>query len=919
MAEILSGYQLSQGKKFKNTQGSYLNMMMPLQMIPYDQKDDDWVAQTMNFIEWQGIKQLSRNLNWMVKNFNLDNEIIDRSDYIREESEYKDIIDRTTAGEIDAMSLKFYSFAPIVLNTLCNEFAVRPSKITFSLNDEISSNEMLEDKKGDVEQVLLQQLALKQQIKMQQLGIAPDSDEAKQMMDPQAIKSLPEIQQFYTKSYKSIYQDWAEHQMHYDEDRFSMPELERRAFRNMLVVDRCFMELQMMQNDYKVNGWNPIQTFYRKTPNERWISKGQWVGKVDLMTVPSVIDSYGAMMTEEQFTLLNTLFPAGNMNYIIDGTHPNDYYDASKSYDWNRTGPGLATRQLMTMISSFGGMNGYSSGDIANQLFANTEDMQDYNFNQLVRVSTIYWKTQRKMGALSKIDEQGNLVRDIVSEGYRITDKPLYNTVLYKQKTANNLIFGEHIDWYWINETWGGIKIGPNLPVYSQFSDNTGFTPIYIGMNGGKPGRLPFQFRRDDELWDSSLPVEGSIFSDYNSKSRSLLDKLKPWQIGYNLMGNQIMDLNIDELGIIVAFNQNIIPKHTLGEDWGKNNIAKAYSVMKDFSMLPFDTSRQNTDDPIGGPGIQVLDATQTQRILAKAKLMEWFKEQGLSAVGMNPNRLGSPVDREETATGIQQGVAASYAQTEHYFIQFSDEFMPRFHQMRTDVAQFYASTNPSIRLQYTSSNEEKVNFQINGTKLLGRDFGVMCKSRANARNVLKDIKQLLLTNNTSGANLFDLVRGIKIDNLSEMDDLMRSIETRAQQQEQQKMQQEKQMHDEMLQQQMAIHEDNQQQERDLQEMKNRSAETVAEIRAASSINLDTTGEDYQNYLAEMERIQGQQNNTRKMDLEEQKHITKTAIEKKGLDIRQQEVNAENSRTSAMMKQKAIEQKIKEKAAKKKK
>ena len=58
-----------------------------------------------------------------------------------------------------------------------------------------------------------------------------------------------------------------------------------------------------------------------------------------------------------------------------------------------------------------------------------------------------------------------------------------------------------------------------------------------------------------------------------------------------------------------------------------------------------------------------------------------------------------------------------SYAQTEMYFTQHSDHLMPRVHQMRTDLSQYYHSTNPSIRLSYITTEAEKVNFQINGTK----------------------------------------------------------------------------------------------------------------------------------------------------------------------------------------------------------
>lgn len=50
---------------------------------------------------------------------------------------------------------------------------------------------------------------------------------------------------------------------------------------------------------------------------------------------------------------------------------------------------------------------------------------------------------------------------------------------------------------------------------------------------------------------------------------------------------------------------------------------------------------------------------------------------------------------------------------------------MPRVHQMRTDLAQYYHSTDASVRLSYITTADEKVNFEMNGTELLMRDLNI--------------------------------------------------------------------------------------------------------------------------------------------------------------------------------------------------
>ncbi len=912
--EIISGFELSKGTKVKVDerwgQNSYFQ---PLQFLPEKEKTPEWCAQMISFAEWEGLRQIRENANKFSKNYKLSIGEIEKSDYIRENNEYADVIDtlEQKGGSVEAMELKFFPLIPTAINVLVDEFAKRYSHISFDDKSDIGYNEMLEEKSNEIEQVLLAQATIKQQAKLMEMGLSADSEQGKQMLDPATLKTLPEIENFYNKSYRNIYQEWAVHQKNVDEDRFRMPELEKINFRNSLITDREFWHFRMMENDYQVEIWNPAQVFYRKSPGCLYMSDASWIGYATYMTIPDIIDRSGYKMSEEQLLSLNTVHAARGASYMLDGKEPDQYYDVSKSYEWNRTGPGLGMRQVASILDGTSGFN----GDIVRQILNEGEDAVNVNGQYLVRVSTVYWKTQRKMFHLTKIDENGELIQDIVGENYKITDKPMYNTVLYKEKTKENLIYGEHLDPLWVNEVWGGERIGPNVPAMGWMGTTTGFAPIYLGINGGKPGRLPFQFKGDNNIAGCKLPVEGRVYNDYNTKSRAFVDNLKPYQIGFNLCNNLLQDTVINDLGVIVAIDPNALPKHSMGEDWGPDNFTSALSVARDMSVLPIHGAGRNTDgQPIGSRPVERIDLSQSERLVTLAKMAQYFKEEGLSSVGLNPQRVGTPIDQEQTATGINQAVQASYSQTEYLFSQHSDDLMPRVHQMRTDLAQYYNCTNPSLRLQYITTNEEKVNFKINGTKLLGRDFNVSCKTTINARNILQQIKQLLLTNNTSGANLFDLVRGIKIETVAEMDTLMKSIEKREESQQQQQMQQEQTQHEQSLQQQMQLLQEKQQWEAQ-ENQKDRDAkiyetEIMAASRAATA-RPPQEGEDvYQNAL---DKIQQQDNFQQTMNLNREKHITQTALEQKKLTLQQQKVQAENKRTQAQLQIDKVNTKVKEK------
>jgi hypothetical protein len=913
---VVNAIQMKNGAKVTPLYGGSLgSIYQPFQMLPQKDKDPIWISQCIDYIEWTGIRQLQRNANKLLKNFKLANAEIEKSDYIVAESEYAEVIEPLIQEDISALELKFYPIIPTVVDVLTNEFSKRYSRISFEMKDEQSANEMLQLKYQDVEQILLQKAAIKQAAELEKMGVKIESEEGQQAMSPQTLKSLPEVQKFYAKDYKSVYAQWAEHQMAVDNDRFSMPELERQNFRNSLITDREFWHFAMGEDDYTVETWNPVQVFYRKSPNVRYISDAAWVGMITLYTVPEVIDKYGWMMSQEQLESLNTMYPVKGAMYTQTGlgNESGAFYDPTMSYEWNTQGPGVGMRQLMSMYNG-----AKTGGDIVKWILNESEDISDTDSSYLVRVSTVYWKTQRMMGHLSKMTEEGQLIQEIVSEDYKVTDKPLYNTLVFKEKTKANLLFGEHIDWFWVNEVWGGYKIGPNIPGFIGMNNPNGFAPMYVGMNGGQPGRVKYQFKGGKTTWGCKLPVEGRVFNDYNTKSKALVDRLKPYQVSYNMVLNQIQDIQIDELGAIIVFDQRVLPKNSLGEDWGQNAMQKTYLAAKNFSMIPIDTGIINTETAIQQMPFQKIDMSQHERIMSKIKQAQWIKEEALSSIGLNPQRMGSPIDKQETATGIEQAIAASYAQTEQYFIQHSDELMPRVHQMRTDLAQFYNSTNPSIRLQYTTTDDEKVMFLLNGDELTGRDFNVTCRTRVGMRNVLENIKQMLLRDNTADTTLWDKIRTIKAEDMVDLDVALKSMENKhyqqqqAQQQAEQEAQQAEQQHQmEMLQAKQQFEADEAQKDRDADLLE-------AEIKAAGfsgGVDLDKNAQN--DYMDNLKFIQGQQEHSEKMDLEKDKHLTSTRLEETQQQIQRQKLQEESKRTAAQLQISKINNKVKEKNSKK--
>ena len=829
--DLLNAIDLQKGKK--GGRSALYGITQPLQFIPKKKKTFEWACNNLDYLEWQGLKQIKENAGRFLKNYKLAEGIIDKSDYIPEpNNDMTDLVNilDSTADKIEAMELKFYPIIPNVINTFVGEFAKRDKRVSFECIDEYSYNEMMEKKRRDVEDVLVRQAQMKMLNNMIEQGLDPNDPEVKQQMDQmmsqENLMTLPEIQDFYDKNYQIMCEKWATRQYKIDEDRFMMDELEKRAFRDKLITDREFWHFRMLEDDYAIEVWDPCRVFYQKSPDIKYVSDGAYVGYTTLMHINDVIDFYGWKMDEKQLSSLEKEYITQVPGYAIEGV-PNDgsFYDGTKSKEWNQS-TSIGMKQFFSASHTF------DSNDVVESMLENNEGYYNSDDRKLLRVTTAYWKSQMKIGLLTRISDDGIVETDIVTENYVVTEKPIYDNTLLTEKTARNLLFGEHIEWMWINQVWGGIKIGPNIStVYGHLGE--GLEPIYIGINSHDITPLKFQFKGDNNLYGCKLPVEGAVFNERNVSSMSIVDTLKPFQIAYNIVNNQISDILCSELGTVVLLDQNTLPKHSMGEDWGKNNFENAVVAMRDFSILPLDTSITNTENALNFQHFQQLDLSQTNRLMSRINLANYFKQQAYELIGVSAQRMGTPIGQKTSATEAEQIQVSSFAQTEEIFIEHTDELMPRVHQMRNDLAQYYAVKHPSISMRASTSEDERVMFEIHRNDLLMRDIHVYCTAKANVRKILDELKGYAIHNNTNGASIYDIGQIMQADSLGTLNTILKATERKQQQLAEQQMRQQQ----ELAQQQQQAAMQEKQMEYDFKAQENeaerRNKVLIAEIKAS--------------------------------------------------------------------------------------
>jgi hypothetical protein len=178
------------------------------------------------------------------------------------------------------------------------------------------------------------------------------------------------------------------------------------------------------------------------------------------------------------------------------------------------------------------------------------------------------------------------------------------------------------------------------------------------------------------------------------------------------------------------------------------------------------------------------------------------------------------------------------------------------------------------------TSQDENVNFQINGTDLLMRDLNIFCSTTANHRAILEQLKQMAMTNNTTGATIYDLGKLVQADTVSEVNNTLKAAEEKQNKQKQEEQQQQQQMQ----QQQMESQERQKKMELDANELrdeKNRQRDIlVAEIRAAGMGAMTDTNQNMQSdYLDAMKDIRSTEQYQAQTDLQREKESNRMSIE----------------------------------------
>jgi acetoin utilization deacetylase AcuC-like enzyme len=187
----------------------------------------------------------------------------------------------------------------------------------------------------------------------------------------------------------------------------------------------------------------------------------------------------------------------------------------------------------------------------------------------------------------------------------------------------------------------------------------------------------------------------------------------------------------------------------------------------------------------------------------------------------------------------------------------------------------------------------------MNGTDLLLRDFNVFATTKTNHRAILEQLKQMAVTNNTTGASIYELGNIVKADSISEVTDILRDSETRMEQQREQEMQQQRQMQEQQLQ--AKAQEEQQKLQSEMQEnAKDRQNNiTIAEIKAAGFGSMaDINQNQESDYKDAMKDIKETSQYREQTNLKRDEMAVKGTMESERLQVEREKIAATRDASS---------------------
>ena len=425
--------------------------------------------------------------------------------------------------------------------------------------------------------------------------------------------------------------------------------------------------------------------------------------------------------------------------------------------------------------------------------------MMDWKSRSSINVYHCCWKSFKKIYYVTYMDETGTPQVEIADETYKKTGMELDVTP------------------DWIVEVWEGYRAG---------------TDLYFGIQP-----IEYQHVSIDNPNSQKLPYTGAIYSNRNSKPRSLVSILRPLQYMYIVLWYRLEMAIARDKGKVVNMDITQIPKsmNITPERW----MHYLSSVGVNF-INPYEEGWNVPGREGGKPAtfnqITALDLTMSNVIAEYIQLMDKIEQLAGTISGITEQREGA-ISTNELVGNVERSVVQSSHITEPLF-WVHNQCKRHALNMLLDTAKGAWQQTGKKKLSYIFDNGERAYIDIQD-KFFYEDMDVFVSDTSKDMENIQKLQQLIQPAMQNGASLLEAAEVLTNDNfniikqkLKEMQERQEQMQQQAQEAEQQQAMQLQQMQNEQREQELMLEEAKMELERYKIDADNQTKIAVAEISA---------------------------------------------------------------------------------------
>ena len=391
-----------------------------------------------------------------------------------------------------------------------------------------------------------------------------------------------------------------------------------------------------------------------------------------------------------------------------------------------------------------------------------------------VNVWHVCWKSFKKIQYVTTQDENGQPQITICDEFYK--------------KVGTEL----SIETDWIVEVWEGYRAGSDL---------------YFGIQP-----IEYQSISIDNPNSQKLPYCGCVYSNTNSKPRSLVSILKPLQYMYIVLWYRLELAIARDKGKVINMDITQIPKSmNISPDRWMHYLS---SVGVNF-INPYDDGWNVPGREGGKPAqfnqITALDLTMSNVISEYIQLMDKIEQLAGTISGITEQRMGA-VSSNELVGNVERSVVQSSHITEPLF-WVHNQCKRHVLNMLLNTAKGAWQQTGKKKLQYIFDNGERSYIDIQD-KFYYEDMDVFVTDTSKDIENVEKLRQLIQPAMQNGASLLEAAEILTNDNfniikqkLKEMQQRQEQLQQQQQQAEQEQAVQLQQMQNEQKQQELMLEE----------------------------------------------------------------------------------------------------------------